>query len=44
MPDGKADPNVRAAFMLIPEIGASKVMYVATSKLAHAPVYREIRG
>lgn len=44
MPDGNADPNERAGFMLIPEIGASKVMYVATSTLAQAPRYREIRG
>jgi hypothetical protein len=44
MPDGNADPNERAGFILMPEIGASNVMYVATSKLAHAPVYRDMRG
>jgi len=34
----KADPRVRAGFMLIPEMGASMLMYVITRSPANTPV------
>ena len=38
VPAGIAEAKVRAGFMLIPESGASSVMYVATSRPEQSPV------
>ena len=40
MPDGNAEPIVRAGFMLIPESGDSILMKMATRKPATQGVYR----
>src|ERR1700750_688862 len=43
LPAPQAEPKDRAGFMLIPEIGASMLMYVATSTPTARPVKRAQR-
>ena len=43
-PAGRADPRLRAGFMLIPESGDSSEMKVATRQAANTPVNGASRG